>query len=95
MTPRMDLFDKLPVEVRQAINDALSPISVEYIYSMMIAGAPTQQLLEVIDDIDAEQHRGARLARLKMFGRITTDGVVPSAPDGFKVNALKTTRKIR
>lgn len=82
--PRMDLYDKLPAEVRRALGEALAPISVEYLYSLMQRGTTANGLINEIKKIDAEQHHGAVMY-----------GVVPSAKGGFVTVARRVKRRVR
>jgi hypothetical protein len=91
----MDLYDKLPPDVRAAIGDALSPINVEYLHGLMERGASASDLIKEIMDVDRDQHHGARNARVRLFGKVTTDGVVPAQPDGFKIRSFRKRRRVR
>lgn len=78
--PRMDLYDKLPVEVRRKINDSLIPISAEYIYNLLQRGWTVGQVIEEIKREEFNQHNGAA-----MFGVVCPQ----------KTLSVKVTRKHR
>lgn len=79
----MDLYDKLPLEVKQALWDALAPWSVAYVYDQL-QGRSVSSVIAEINRMDQEQHRNAKMA-----------GVVPDAPKGFKIRPRRSPRRIR
>jgi len=82
---RMDLYDRLPREVREAMGEALVPFSAEYMYNMMQEGASVAQMVDAIRNEEMNQHRGAAI-----FAK-----VVPAAPAGFKIRPWRKPRRIR
>ena len=81
--PRMDLYDSLPKEVREAVNSALCPISVEYLHGKMKSGSSIKELIAEIRKCDDDQHSGAAMMK-----------VVPASHGGFRVEAIRR-KKVR
>jgi hypothetical protein len=83
MKPRMDLYDKLPSEVREAMGDALAPWSAEYLYKQIQSGRSVKSVVDEIQTLDREQHRNAKMM-----------GVVADSRS-FKIRPWRKPRRIR